>query len=205
MQILVVTSQFLLKGHKMFNFLFAFFSRFPRLWKLISLERKQIFFQSFFLFITHIQTLHTTFYKPFSLPASTTLSPLCTGQRWTTSFDTKIRSIFYHERDSYSSDLMLQESVLRFTLPNKQGSEVYEFQANPLSESFWSFPLNPTPWIPTRTMEDIFSLALSVELKIQSWPPTLADWRFRGLSQAFKYNTQECSSSIREEFPELPL
>ena len=37
-----VTSQFLLKGHKTLNFLFAFFPRFPTLWKLIALEWKQI-------------------------------------------------------------------------------------------------------------------------------------------------------------------
>ena len=59
MQIIVVTSQFLLKGHKMFNFLFAFFSRFLRLWKLISLERKQVAtngkkLSSWFLTVFHI-------------------------------------------------------------------------------------------------------------------------------------------------------
>ena len=37
-----MTSQFLLNGHKMPNFLSAFFSRFPRISKLVSLEWKQI-------------------------------------------------------------------------------------------------------------------------------------------------------------------
>ena len=42
-QVLLVTSQLLSKGHKMLNFLFLhFYWRFPRLWKLISLEQKQI-------------------------------------------------------------------------------------------------------------------------------------------------------------------
>ena len=104
---------------------------------------------SFFLnhfFIIHIQTLHITFYKTLFPSPLHNPFPLCTGQRWTTSFDTKIKEQFFcHERDSYSNNLMLVESVLRFTVPNKQGSEVYEFQANPLSKSYKSFPLNLTP------------------------------------------------------------
>ena len=40
MQILVVTSQFLLKGHKMLNFLVAFFLKTSETLKLISLEQK---------------------------------------------------------------------------------------------------------------------------------------------------------------------
>ena len=40
--LLLVTSQFLLKGHKMLNFLFAFFSQDFRDFKFISLEGKQI-------------------------------------------------------------------------------------------------------------------------------------------------------------------
>ena len=41
-EVLLLTSQFLLKGYKMLSFHFAFFPRFQTLWKLISREQKQI-------------------------------------------------------------------------------------------------------------------------------------------------------------------
>ena len=66
--------------------------------------------------------------------------------------------------------IVLLEPVLRFTVPNKQGSEVYEFQKQNNCVKAILLPSQSDTMNPNKTIQDIFSLAAvsKLEFKIQS-------------------------------------
>ena len=90
-----------------------------------------IIFFNFLFDNTHTNRTYYTLQNPLPFPPPQPLPPFA-PDRDQTNFNTKqYRAIFIMNRIHIFNDLMLPESVLRFTVPRKQGSEVYEFQVNP--------------------------------------------------------------------------
>ena len=81
-------------------------------------------FLIFFFYNTHTNMTYYTLQNPLPFP------PLHQTEM-KTNFNTKQYRTIFIMKGIHISMILCYQSVLRFTVPSKQGSEVYEFQINP--------------------------------------------------------------------------